>query len=86
MDNIFSFPHPEDIGIHRKAAPGESGLPHVLKSFQEFRELVDTGEVEFFILVGGTKDDKRFGFIAGIFDPINAAGMLEHVKIQVIAP
>lgn len=84
MADIFNFPRRE-TDVYRPAQEGDSPTPQVLSNFQEFRELVDSGKVEFFITIGALADGKKFGFVAGILDPTLAAGMLEHVKIQIIA-
>lgn len=84
MADIFNFPHKESEGF-RPATEGDSGTPQVLSNFQEFRRLVEENDVEFFIAVGAKKNGEKFGFIAGMLDPMTATGMLEYVKIQVVA-
>lgn len=85
MDNLFEFPSWPNKSQRRKAGEEDSGLPEILGTFQKFRQMVDTNTLDGFVIVGITKDKGRFMMMAGLFDPVEITGLLEHVKIQIVA-
>ena len=81
--NIFSFPHKE--GIEKQPAQeGDTGQPQMESTFQDLRHLLESNQLEGFVIVGTTKSGP-FGAVAGIISPIQIAGLLEYVKLQLIA-
>mgnify|MGYP003348379486 CR=1 FL=1 len=84
MDNIFTFQGKKVPEGMRAAKEGETGLPEVLQAFTEFKKMVDAGELEGFVLVGTLKDGETFATMAGLLSPIQMAGLLEAVKVQIL--
>jgi hypothetical protein len=82
--NIFTFPSREEEGF-KPAEDGDTGIPQVLSAFQDLKRMVENNEVESFVVVGTTKDGGSFGSIAGLLSRMRLVGMLEYVKIQIIA-
>lgn len=85
MDNLFQFPSAPDKSNRRKAGEEDSGLPEILATFHKFRQMVDANELDGFVVVGINKERGRFMMMAGLFDPVEIAGLLEHVKIHIVA-
>jgi len=82
-NNIFEFPHKE--GIDKKPyQEGDSPTPQLESTLQDMQRLVSSGEMQGFVIVGTTTNGP-FGAVAGIISPIQIAGLLEYVKLQLIA-
>lgn len=68
----------------RPANPGDTGMPEILQSLEELKKLVGEGKVEGLVVIGTTTDNDSFGTIAGLVSPIQMAGILESVKLQIL--
>lgn len=80
--NIFQFPSKLD---HALRVTSDTGDPQLLSAFHEFKKLIEENKVEGFVVVGTTKEGDCFGGFGGVFSPLQLVGMLEHVKVQIIA-
>jgi hypothetical protein len=82
--NIVDFrakPIPEGM---RPAKEGDTGMPEITQALAELQRLVAEGNLEGFVVVGMTKDNDSFGTIAGLISPVQMAGILESVKLQLL--
>jgi hypothetical protein len=68
----------------RPATPEDTGVPEILQAFGDLKKIIDEGNVEGFIVLGMTKDGDSFGSIAGLVSPVQMAGLLESVKLQIL--
>lgn len=68
----------------RPAAPGDTGMPEIFQAISELQKMAQEGNLEGMVVVGITKDNDSFGSIAGLISPVQMAGILESVKLQIL--
>jgi hypothetical protein len=68
----------------RPAAEGDTGMPEVFQALAELQKMAQEGKLEGMVVVGVTKDNDSFGSIAGLISPVQMAGILESVKLQIL--
>jgi len=68
----------------RPAAEGDTGMPEVFQALAELQRMAQEGNLEGMVVVGMLKDNESFGTIAGLISPVQMAGILESVKLQIL--
>lgn len=79
MDNVFTFPG-------SKPPPSDEQLREELERvLAEARKTLEGGRAACILVVGMTQDDEVFGAFGGLMNAITMAGLLEKVKLQLLA-